>query len=276
MPNDYLDALNSDDQDEEELDPQSDEKDDEEQKDDDTPSDEEDTESEDEDDSSEDDSDDDDSDSDEDDEEEDEDDPKLYDKDHPKKRFDGVFNAWQNDRRKLQDLEKQIKELKDNPGDKSPDAQASELNSLAQQVAKIIKDSEVDSRKQEDDLVRKEVDNMYEKSATNPKEYGDFDHKVVIPFMLDLAKKGIDVVNIDQGYALWKMQQTGTSKAQEKAKLNAKKELDRKKGAGAKTGGKASADTAGLRKYNAKEDKGKSYQELLEDGMKEMDSGQKT
>jgi len=171
------------------------------------------------------------------------------------KRFDGLMSSWQKDRRELLELKEKPQpkaELEEPPKNAGDDAWLEYLDKKLEQKRTDRVRTEEEATKKEMDALLIEFPNLsVEKIANVAAEYSE-EGKGMIPFRT--AAKIL----------------SNLEKNQESTKALAAEEAKKKKLTGG-IAGKAGAEApVGLRRYDAKKDAGKSFDQLVEEAKKEM------
>jgi len=169
------------------------------------------------------------------------------------KRFDGLMSSWQKDRRELLELKDKPQpkaELEEPPKNAGDDAWLEYLDKKLEQKRTDRVRTEEEATKKEMDALLIEFPNLsVEKIANVATEYGEDGN-------ISLRTAARILSNLE--------------KNQDAGKALAAEETKKKKLTGG-IAGKAGAEApVGLRKYDAKKDAGKSFDQLVEDAKKEM------
>ena len=176
---------------------------------------------------------------------------------YTKERFDGLMSAWQSDRQKMLEIEKELSDLRKSQQPQTPAATAEEqyINYLGQKLDDRRKKVE----NEEDEMVEMELKQV---ANINP----DLDPDEILETAIKYSPTRGEAIPLDVAAGILRDIKTGQG-----IKTSLKEtEEERKRRVGALAGRPGAGEKIGIKPYEPEKEGRKSYEQLIEEGKKEL------
>ena len=178
---------------------------------------------------------------------------------YTKERHDGLMSSWQKDKTALDAANKKVKELEEGGGDEKKEVDKKNQKEWVNYLRGEIKEAEKTEKTERNKKVKDELAELKE-------SHPEFTEKEILEAAIEYSKDEETPISLKATVKILKKIKDRGKTEEEVAEAEKKK----KESAGGTGGREGTSDEEGLKPFDPEKDKGKSPQELMQDGKKEL------